>query len=80
MGLHLISKGDFEDPFDILLSVNTLKGAWPAEEERPKGSKLISVQPLMDFEDNILEKPVSDATLLKLRSRMGAGLIGLQRY
>lgn len=80
MGLHLISKGDFEDPFDILLSVNTLKGAWPAEEERPKGSKLISVQPLMDFEDDILEKPVSEATLLKLRSRMGAGLIGLQRY
>lgn len=80
MGLHLISKGDFEDPFDVLLSVITLKGAWPAKEERIKSSKLISVQPLMDFEDGILEKPVSEATLLRLRSRMGAGLIGLQRY
>lgn len=36
MVLQLISKGDFEDPFDVLLSVNTLKGAWPAEEERFK--------------------------------------------
>lgn len=75
MGLQLISKGDFEDRFEVQLSVNTLKGAWPAEEERFKGSK-----PLMDFEDGILGKPVSEATLLKLRSRTGAGLIGLQRY